>query len=147
MRVPMVSRDGSLRPDLPDGVGYTVVESHGDGTVTVDVGDYEIRLRTDGLETRLGVADPWIAGEAVDVGDKRTYQRRIYGCIQAHTTQADWTPDVTPALWGDQGAAAPAPTEWVDELRDVRSQVANANNVGQLRDAVLAVVDTLTGDV
>ena len=24
---------------------------------------------------------------------------RLYKVIQAHTTQADWTPDITPALW------------------------------------------------
>jgi hypothetical protein len=23
----------------------------------------------------------------------------IYKCVQAHTTQSDWTPDITPALW------------------------------------------------
>ena len=106
---------------------------------------FEGEFSTD-LEAKLGIAAPWIAGEVVEVGDKRAYQQRIYGCIQAHTTQADWTPDVTPALWGDQGAAAPSPADWVDLLRNVRSQVESASNVSQLRDAVLAVVDTLTGD-
>ena len=27
------------------------------------------------------------------------YNGKLYKCVQAHTTQADWTPDVTPALW------------------------------------------------
>lgn len=102
--------------------------------------------RLAGLESRLGVAVAWVAGEPVQVGDRRTYQGRAYGCIQAHTTQADWTPDATPALWGDQGASAPSPADWVDQLREVRSQVEGANNANQVRDAVLAVVDTLTGD-
>ena len=51
---------------------------------------------------------PWTAGEAVGVGDRRYYAPRLYKVIQAHTTQADWTPDVTPALWavlGDPGEA------------------------------------------
>ena len=51
---------------------------------------------------------PWTVGEAVEVGDRRYYATRLYKVIQAHTTQADWTPDVTPALWavlGDPGEA------------------------------------------
>lgn len=27
------------------------------------------------------------------------YNGKLYRCVQAHTTQADWTPDKTPALW------------------------------------------------
>lgn len=27
------------------------------------------------------------------------YDGTLYKCVQAHTSQADWTPDVTPALW------------------------------------------------
>lgn len=51
---------------------------------------------------------PWKPGEAVNVGDRRYYAPRLYKAVQAHTTQADWTPDVTPALWavvGDPGEA------------------------------------------
>lgn len=51
---------------------------------------------------------PWKPGEAVNVGDRRYYAPRLYKVVQAHTTQADWTPDVTPALWavlGDPGEA------------------------------------------
>lgn len=51
---------------------------------------------------------PWTVGEAVNVGDRRYYAPRLYKVVQAHTTQADWTPDITPALWavvGDPGQA------------------------------------------
>ena len=51
---------------------------------------------------------PWKPGEAVNVGDRRYYATRLYKVVQAHTTQADWTPDKTPALWavlGDPGEA------------------------------------------
>ena len=51
---------------------------------------------------------PWTVGEAVNVGDRRYYATRLYKVVQAHTTQADWTPDITPALWavvGDPGQA------------------------------------------
>lgn len=32
-------------------------------------------------------------------GDRRSYSGKVYKCRQAHTSQADWTPDKTPALW------------------------------------------------
>ena len=32
-------------------------------------------------------------------GDRRSYCGKVYKCRQAHTSQADWTPDKTPALW------------------------------------------------
>lgn len=41
----------------------------------------------------------WKAGEAVTVGAYRRHDGTLYRCIQAHTTQSDWTPDATPALW------------------------------------------------
>lgn len=43
----------------------------------------------------------WVAGEAVEVDDRRYYEvdEKLYKCRQAHTTQADWTPDQTPAMW------------------------------------------------
>lgn len=41
----------------------------------------------------------WTVGIAVSVGDRYQYESKLYKCRQAHTTQADWTPDVTPALW------------------------------------------------
>ena len=41
----------------------------------------------------------WKEDEAVAVGDRKQYNGLLYKCIQAHTTQADWQPDITPALW------------------------------------------------
>lgn len=29
------------------------------------------------------------------------FNGRLYKCVQAHTSQQDWTPDATPALWVD----------------------------------------------
>lgn len=39
------------------------------------------------------------AGVAYAIGDKVTYNGSTYQCLQAHTSQPDWTPDATPALW------------------------------------------------
>ena len=50
----------------------------------------------------------WMDGEKVEVGWKRTYGGKTYECLQAHQTQADWTPDVTPTLWKEmQGETIP----------------------------------------
>ena len=41
----------------------------------------------------------WAIGVAYAVGDRVQYNGTLYKCVQAHTSQADWTPDATPALW------------------------------------------------
>lgn len=41
----------------------------------------------------------WEEGRSVQVGERYRYKETLYKCIQAHTTQADWTPDVTSSLW------------------------------------------------
>lgn len=41
----------------------------------------------------------WAVGLTVEVGDRLQYGGKLYKVIQAHTTQADWTPDITPALF------------------------------------------------
>ena len=41
----------------------------------------------------------WTEGVAVSAGGRYQFNDRLYKCVQAHTTQADWTPDVTPSLW------------------------------------------------
>lgn len=49
--------------------------------------------------TGMELYPTWAAGIAVLVGDRYQYNGKLYKCGQAHTTQSDWTPDVTPALW------------------------------------------------
>ena len=41
----------------------------------------------------------WTIGRAYAVDDRVQYGGTLYKCVQAHTSQADWTPDATPALW------------------------------------------------
>ena len=41
----------------------------------------------------------WQTGTAYTVGLRVRYGDKLYRCEQAHTSQADWTPDMTPALW------------------------------------------------
>jgi len=53
----------------------------------------------------------WMEGEKVEAGWKRTYGGKTYECLQAHQTQADWTPDKVPALW-KLVVVVPATGEW-----------------------------------
>ena len=41
----------------------------------------------------------WETGKAYAIGDRMRYNDLLYKVVQAHTSQADWTPDITPALY------------------------------------------------
>lgn len=41
----------------------------------------------------------WLTDHAYSIGDRVRYEETLYKCVQAHTSQSDWTPDITPALW------------------------------------------------
>lgn len=41
----------------------------------------------------------WEVDVSYSVGDRVAYDGKLYKVAQAHTSQADWTPDKTPALY------------------------------------------------
>lgn len=41
----------------------------------------------------------WASGVSYTADERVSYADKLYRCVQAHTSQADWTPDATPALW------------------------------------------------
>lgn len=41
----------------------------------------------------------WAFPKAYIVGERVQHNGLLYKCVQAHTSQADWSPDITPALW------------------------------------------------
>ena len=41
----------------------------------------------------------WLSGANYALDDRIRYGEKLYKCVQAHTSQSDWTPDKTPALW------------------------------------------------
>lgn len=43
--------------------------------------------------------DMWNDEQSYAIGDRVQYNDKLYKCRQAHTSQSDWTPEVTPALW------------------------------------------------
>lgn len=59
-----------------------------------------IQTLDDEVALKLTDAYPeWKAGIKVVEGEKYKQGDRLYKVIQPHTTQANWTPDITPALW------------------------------------------------
>ena len=47
----------------------------------------------------MAIYPAWEIGAEYAVNDRRRYGVNLYKCVQAHTSQADWAPDATPALW------------------------------------------------
>ena len=47
----------------------------------------------------MAIYPVWAVSEAYAVGDRRRHGEKLYKCVQAHTSQADWAPDAVPALW------------------------------------------------
>ena len=51
----------------------------------------------------------WAVGLAYSVGERVQYDGKLYKVVQAHTSQADWTPDKTPALFAEVAAPGEIP--------------------------------------
>lgn len=71
-------------------------------------------IRTDALPAEdlaelVYLYPKWGSGLAVKIGDLYQFGGTLYEVIQAHTTQADWTPDATPALWKSKTPAGVIP--------------------------------------
>lgn len=49
--------------------------------------------------TAIELFPAWEVGKAYAVNDRVQYNGTLYKCIQAHTSQTDWMPSATPALW------------------------------------------------
>lgn len=41
----------------------------------------------------------WVAGKAYEANERISYNEVVYKVLMAHTSQADWTPDVAPSLY------------------------------------------------
>lgn len=61
----------------------------------------ETSATLDDTEALTGVElfRPWSAGITVTAGERLRYGSDLYRVEQDHTTQSDWTPDITPALY------------------------------------------------
>ena len=54
----------------------------------------------------------WKTDTAYAVDERIRYGDKLYRCVQAHTSQTDWTPDATPALWTEVAKPGEIPV-WV----------------------------------
>lgn len=75
-------------------------------------------------EAALDVTDlfePWMNGKAYAVDDRVKYEFNLYKCLQAHTAQSDWTPDVAVSLWVN---VANPQEEWPEWRQPVGAQDA-----------------------
>lgn len=92
---------------LPD---YEEIDDPGEAAIAIL--DEVLPMLTDEQAEQVPQAFPaWESGVAYAVGDRRRYDGRLYRCVQAHTSQAGWEPDKTPALWV-RTSTDPIP-EWV----------------------------------
>ncbi len=55
---------------------------------------------------------PWVSGYNYALGALRVYGGKLYKCIQAHTSQTDWTPNTAVSLWTKAGDPAEEWPEW-----------------------------------
>lgn len=70
----------------------------------------------------------WEPGVSYGVGNIRRYDGQLYRCVQAHTSQADWTPDTAASLWVRIADPAEEWPEW--------SQPVGAHDAYQTGDKV-----------
>lgn len=70
---------------------------------------------------------PWDAVSNYVVNEYREFQGKLYKCLQAHTGQEDWTPDVAPALWKLIGLDENGIVEWSQPI-----SAADAYNIGDV---------------
>lgn len=79
----------------------------------VDPVDTLLDILTDEqAESMTDLYPSWTVDVAYAVGDRRKYDGKLYRCIQAHTSQSGWEPNVTPALWVRTAEDGEIP-EWV----------------------------------
>lgn len=80
----------SAEEALPNLLGLLLRLAVADGRLT----DAELLSVKPALEGRV-----WQPGLGVKIGDVYAYGAFLWRCLQDHTTQGDWPPDLTPALW------------------------------------------------
>ena len=66
------------------------------------------------LEQPYALYDEWSGdGVAYEAGDVRQRGGLLYRCVQAHTSQATWTPEDAPSLWTRIADPAQEWPEWI----------------------------------
>ena len=138
---------GSGIPDAPEAV---VSEVEGGEMVFIAISQADAVSTTIGIAfvamAEAGTIDGVTAGEHADlfspwaypvnytVGQIRRYtDGKLYKCLQAHTSQADWTPDTAVSLWVSISDPAEEWPEWSQPLgaHDAYSKGAKVSHNGK----------------
>lgn len=72
----------------------------------------EDSLSIEEINTLVEIYPKWEPGQVLSSGDLVAYNNILYKVIQAHMTQADWTPDITPAMFTGFAPIGVIP-EWI----------------------------------
>lgn len=80
-------------------------------------------LTDEEAETVTVLFSKWDSNVSYSVGDRVQYEGLLYKCVQAHTSQDDWAPDITPALW-----TRTSTDEWPEWVQPTGAQ--DAYNIG-----------------
>lgn len=80
-------------------------------------------LTDEEAETVTVLFSKWNSNTEYSIGDRVQYEGLLYKCVQAHTSQDDWTPDITPALWTRTSVE-----EWPEWIQPTGAQ--DAYNIG-----------------
>lgn len=70
------------------------------------------QLSSDELQKLAAIYHEWVVGVAYSVGDIVQYGGKLFIVLQAHVSQADWSPPLVPALFKPTGAEGVIP-DWV----------------------------------
>lgn len=75
----------------------------------------------------------WAHPVAYKTGNIRQYGGTLYRCVQAHTSQEDWTPDVTGSLWSKTHDPAEEWPQWSQPVgsHDAYSAGAKVSHSGR----------------
>ena len=89
-----------------------IKESAGAGAITFVLEAEDGRIDDVTATEHAGLFALWAPGTRYLPGEIRRYEEPLYRCVQEHTSQEDWTPDITPALWTRIGDPAEEWPEW-----------------------------------
>lgn len=89
-------QDSGLTPATQ--YSYFVTATDGEGNTSLPSGALAVKTADGGTPPDPGVAE-WQNNHGYKAGDRVSYNGKKYACLQAHTSNAGWTPDVAFTLW------------------------------------------------
>ena len=70
--------------------------------------------------------EAWQTDHDYTTGDRIRYGETLYKCLLSHTSQATWTPDVSPSLWVRINDPSQEFPEWVQPVGSTDAYAAGA---------------------